>query len=95
MFSATSVGDRADVSRDRGAGRVRQTRRYRTELRSLGLRIRVLRHGRSMTLELAAEAMDVDVTHLAKIEAGIINLTFATLVRIARGLGVTMADLFR
>lgn len=38
--------------------------------------------------------MDLDPTHLAKIEAGTINLTFVSLVRIARGLNLSVVELF-
>ena len=47
-----------------------------------------------MTIEQAAERMDVDPTHLAKIEAGTINLSFVTMLRLARGLDVAMSELF-
>lgn len=81
--------------RTRGAQRASESaRHYGSGLKGLGLRIRQLRQKRRLTLEQAAEAMDMDVTHLTKIEAGTINLTFATMVRIASGLGVQIVDLF-
>lgn len=73
---------------------VRASARYQAELRALGLRVRALREAQALTLEAAGEAMDIDATHLQKIEAGRINLTMVTLVRIADGLKVSLRDLF-
>ena len=39
--------------------------------------------------------MDVDLKHLQKIEAGKLNATLVTLLRISDGLGVPMDELFR
>ncbi len=48
-----------------------------------------------MTLEAAAERMDLDLKYLQKVEAGTLNnVTFVTLVRIAEGFGVEMWALF-
>lgn len=49
---------------------------------------------RGWTSSLQPSAWIVDTTHLAKIEAGSINLTVATLVRVAHGLGVELSELF-
>jgi transcriptional regulator with XRE-family HTH domain len=38
--------------------------------------------------------MDLDLKHLQKVEAGQLNVTLVTLVRIADGLEVPMSDLF-
>jgi transcriptional regulator with XRE-family HTH domain len=38
--------------------------------------------------------MDLDLKHLQKIEAGQLNVTLVTLVRIAAGLEVPMNELF-
>jgi transcriptional regulator with XRE-family HTH domain len=53
-----------------------------------------MREKRGWTLERAAEAMDLDLKHLQKIEAGKLNVTLVTLVRIAEGLSVPLATLF-
>lgn len=45
-------------------------------------------------MERAAEAMDLDLKHLQKVEAGKLNLTLVTLVRIAAGFDEPMASLF-
>jgi transcriptional regulator with XRE-family HTH domain len=72
----------------------RRSRRYTQECRRLGLRVRQLRHEREMTLEVASARASLDITHLQKIEAGKLNLTMVTLIRLADGLGVRIADLF-
>lgn len=82
------------VARSRASREVRDSRRYQQELRALGLRVRALRTQRDWTIERAAEAIEIDPTHLAKIEAGSINVTFATLIRLAVGFGAKVADLF-
>ena len=72
----------------------RRSRRYGVECRRLGLRIRQLRQARELTLEAASAKASLDITHLQKIEAGKLNVTMVTLVRLAEGLGIQMADLF-
>jgi transcriptional regulator with XRE-family HTH domain len=69
--------------------------RYRAEVRDLGVRVRALREARRWTLEQAAEAMNLDLKHLQKVESGKLNITLVTLVRIAEGFGEPMAALFR
>jgi hypothetical protein len=44
--------------------------RYVAEVRDLGARVRALRDARRWTLEQAAEAMNLDLKHLQKIESG-------------------------
>lgn len=73
---------------------VKESKRYRSELRRLGRRVRALREEHGWTQERAAESMGVDVTHLAKIERGTVNLTFGTIVRIAEGLDRPLSALF-
>ena len=73
---------------------IRRTRDYRRVVTGLGARIRELRLAQGLTLEVAAERGGMDLKHWQKIEAGTLNVTIATLVRIARGLGVEVADLF-
>ncbi len=72
----------------------RQGSRYLAETRALGARVRELREKRGWTLERAAEAMDLDLKHLQKVEAGKLNVTLVTLVRIAEGFSVPLATLF-
>lgn len=69
---------------------------FRRLTRELGQRVRSLRQDRGLTLEKAAEAMDLDLKHLQKVEAGDppLNSTLATILRLAQGLKVTVVDLF-
>jgi transcriptional regulator with XRE-family HTH domain len=73
---------------------VRRSRRYVRECRRLGLRVRQLRQERGLTLEGASARATIDITHWQKIEAGTINVSMVTLVRLADGLGVALVDLF-
>ena len=73
----------------------KETDRYKAEVSALGQRIRVLRQARKWTLEQAAEASDIDLKHWQKVEVGAINVTLVTLVRIASGLEVPLAALFK
>ena len=82
------------ASPQRASQRTRESPRYRKELRLFGLQVRQLRTAKALTIELAAERMDMDPTHLAKIEAGSINVSFVSVVRIAKGLKVSLKDLF-
>jgi transcriptional regulator with XRE-family HTH domain len=72
----------------------RETPRFKQELKSFGLRIRALREEQGWTLEMAAERCDLDLKHLQKIEAGQLNITFVTLVRLAVGFRLAMSSLF-
>jgi transcriptional regulator with XRE-family HTH domain len=72
----------------------RQSARYRREATALGLQVRALRQAKGWTLEEAAEKGDLDLKHWQKIEAGTVNVTLVTLVRIAEGLGETLGGLF-
>lgn len=72
---------------ERPSRQFKATPRFIRRLKSLGLAARALRQSKGLTLEQAAARMDLDFKHLQKIEAGRLNLTFATLVKIAEGLG--------
>lgn len=65
------------------------------EMKSLGKQIRTLRTVRGLTLEEAAERTNIDWKHLQKIEAGSVNVTMLTVVRIAEGYEVPVWVLFR
>lgn len=68
---------------------------FGTEIRRLGTQIRLLRTVRGLTLEAASERTSIDWKHLQKIEAGSVNPTVLTLVRIATGYKVPLWVLFR
>jgi transcriptional regulator with XRE-family HTH domain len=73
----------------------RQSPRFATEAKQLGLRVRALRQARKWTLEQAAEASNLDLKHLQKIESGQLNVTLVTLLRISQGFGEPIASLFK
>jgi transcriptional regulator with XRE-family HTH domain len=72
----------------------REKPRFAAEAKALGARVRELRESRGWTLERAAEAMDLDLKHLQKVEAGKLNVTLVTLVRIAEGFAEPLSSLF-
>jgi transcriptional regulator with XRE-family HTH domain len=80
---------------DRPSRIARQSPRFASEVRALGQRVRALRDARDWTLEQAAEATNLDLKHFQKIEAGKLNVTLVTLVRLAEGFGEPMATLFK
>jgi len=59
----------------------------------LGRRIAELRAGVRLTQEALAERIAMDVKDVQKIEAGSVNVTFRTLVRLAAALDCTLAEL--
>ena len=78
----------------RSSQKYRKSQKFKAAARALGLRIRELRTDRDWTLEKAAENMDLDLKHLQKVEAGQLNVTLVTLLRIADGLKEPVASLF-
>jgi len=79
--------------RENRSRRARQSVEYRTFAIALGSRIRSLRLARALTLERASELMDLDLKHLQKIEAGHVNVTLLTLLKIALGLGEPLHEI--
>lgn len=63
-------------------------------LRRLGRRLRALRLAGEWTQEEVAERARVDAKHYQALESGLSNVTFATLLAVARALGVTLSELF-
>lgn len=84
---------RKPPSRFRSAART--ARGVRAVLLRLGRRVREGRRAAGLTLEDMAEKMGLDAKHLQLIETGQTNPTVATLVAVARGLGVDAGDLLR
>jgi hypothetical protein len=78
----------------RAARSGRLSRRFKDEAKALGQRIRAVRDEQELTLEAASERMEMDWSHLAKVEAGAINVTLGTLIRIADGLSVPVGVFF-
>jgi len=63
-------------------------------LARLGERVRSVRRDLGWTQEAAANAAGIDPKHLQDIEAGNVNVTFATLSGLARAYKVSLAELF-
>lgn len=62
---------------------------------ALGLRIKELRAEQNITQERFSLMTGVNRSYLASIERGARNMSFATLVRIAEGFGMTLEEFFR
>lgn len=67
---------------------------FQRERTQLARAIKKLRRERKMTQENLAYKASVNVSYLAKIENGYINTTIRYLIKLARGLGVRVRDLF-
>ena len=61
----------------------------------LGQRIRQLRRDAGYSQERFALAIDMDRTYFASVESGRRNISLVNIEKIANGLGVSLADLFR
>lgn len=72
----------------------KRSARYLREAKALGIRVRALRAENAWTLEKAAERCDLDLKHLQKIEAGALNVTLVTLVRLAVGFRLPIEAFF-
>jgi transcriptional regulator with XRE-family HTH domain len=47
-----------------------------------------------VTLEAASSSAELDLAHWQKIEAGKVNVTLGTMMRVANALGAKVADFF-
>jgi len=65
-----------------------------TAIARLAKRIRELRRQRELTQEVAAERARLDEKHWQDIEGGRTNPTVASLVGVARALGLKLGELF-
>jgi len=63
-------------------------------LQALGARVKDLREAKSWTQEVLAERADLDRSYIAGIEAGLRNPSVKAAAKLARGLGVTLSELF-
>lgn len=62
-------------------------------LTAFGLAVRRAREEKGYTQEKLAERADLDPTYISGIERGVRNASLLSLVRVAKGLGVPLADL--
>ncbi len=67
---------------------------FRRERELLGKTIKNIREKKGMTQEDLADEAASNVSYLAKIENGYVNTSVRYLIKIARGLGVKVKDLF-
>ena len=67
---------------------------FPTERKKLGDTIKKLRENKKMTQEDLAEAADMNVSYLAKIENGYVNTSVRNLIKIATGLKTSVKNLF-
>ena len=79
---------------NRGMRGYTQDNPFHRERKMLGETVGHLREKRKMTQEDLADAADINVSYLAKIENGYVNTTVRYLIKIARGLRVSVRDLF-
>ncbi|RFM29113.1 helix-turn-helix domain-containing protein [Deminuibacter soli] len=71
-----------------------ETERLTTELLAFGKRMRVLRKERKLTLVDLEVAIGIDNGDLSKIENGLTNIEFNTIVKIATGFDIEIYELF-
>lgn len=68
--------------------------KYITHLQTFGNRMRELRKKKKMTLVDLEVETGIANGKLSKIENGLVNIEFFTILKIAEGLGVELRDLF-
>jgi transcriptional regulator with XRE-family HTH domain len=61
----------------------------------LSINVRTLRNSATLTLKKSSERAEMHWRHWQKIEAGQVNITLQTLVRLAEVLGTDPSDLLR
>ncbi|MHA7868095.1 MAG: helix-turn-helix domain-containing protein [Salipiger thiooxidans] len=61
---------------------------------ALGMRLRVLRQKRQMTLDALAAQTDLDKSYISRVERGKKSPSLATLMRLSSALGVSVSELF-
>jgi transcriptional regulator with XRE-family HTH domain len=60
----------------------------RSDLNTLGSRIRHIRKSQHLTQREIADKANIDIKYYGRIERGLANITFTTLVKVADALGV-------
>ncbi|HSW88016.1 MAG TPA: helix-turn-helix transcriptional regulator [Candidatus Saccharimonadales bacterium] len=67
---------------------------FEKERKILGRSIKRLREKKGITQEQLAEKANINVSYLAKIENGYVNTTVRYLIKLGRGLSVSVKNLF-
>jgi transcriptional regulator with XRE-family HTH domain len=65
------------------------------ELAALGSAVRRFRHARSISQEALGGLSDLHRTYICDIERGARNVSFLSLMKLARALGVTVSEIIR
>ncbi len=65
----------------------------KTNLNKLGLHIKKLREAKGLSFRELSYACDIDNSKISKIEKGQINITFNTILQLAKALEVTPSEL--
>jgi transcriptional regulator with XRE-family HTH domain len=68
--------------------------RNKETLVQFGEKIKNLRTAKGLTLEQLAFEADIELSQVHRVEKGKINPTLTTLIALAKGLGITLAELF-
>jgi len=68
--------------------------RNKETLVQFGEKIKNLRTAKGLTLEQLAFEADFELSQVHRVEKGKINPTLTTLIALAKGLGITLAELF-
>lgn len=63
--------------------------------RKFGEKIRKMRQKKGLSQEKFALSIDMDRTYYASVEKGHRNISLENILKIAKGLGVTLSDLFK
>ena len=63
-------------------------------LTSLGKRLRFFREQKHLTQERLAEKAELDSTYISGIERGVRNPSVISLARVAKGLDISLSELF-
>ncbi len=68
---------------------------FQKERKLLGATIKKIREDKNLTQEDLADTAEVNVSYLAKIENGYVNTSVRYLIKLSKGLGVQVRDLFK
>lgn len=68
---------------------------FSKERKLLGATIKKIREEKGLTQEDLADASEVNVSYLAKIENGYVNTTVRILIKLSKGLKVQVQDFFK
>jgi len=67
--------------------------RNQETLEKFGENLKTLRIAKGLTLEQLAFEADIELSQVHRVEKGKINPTLTTLIALAKGLGITLAEL--